>query len=195
MTDPFRWLILLTLATAMSISATFRHRARKVETIKRKREGGIWILARLTVALPLFFSIITYVVSPSWMAWSEIALPCWLRWLGAGAALISLPGIYALFSIIGSNISETVLTKDSHQLVTTGPYRWVRHPLYSISLLMLTGIGLMATNVFILALVLVSLLGVMAMIVPAEERNLVQRFGEEYESYRARTGKLVPWVG
>jgi protein-S-isoprenylcysteine O-methyltransferase Ste14 len=192
MYEPFRWIILFTFFITTGISAFFRYQARKTETISRRSEGLRWALVRLCIGLPLFLSIVIYIVNPNWMSWSEIHLPGWARWVGAVFAIGSLPWIFALFSYIGGNISETVLTKNSHELVETGPYRWVRHPLYSGSLLMLAGIGLMAANAFILSLVFISWVGVVFLIIPAEERNLIERFGEEYELYRSRTGKLLP---
>lgn len=192
MYEPFRWIVLFTFFITIGISTFFRYRARKTETISRRSEGLRWALVRLCIGLPLFLSIVIYIVNPNWMSWSEIPLPGWIRWVGAVFAIGSLPWIFALFSSIGGNISETVLTKNSHELVKTGPYRWVRHPVYSGSLLMLAGVGLMAANVFILSLVFISWVGVIFLIIPAEERNLIERFGEEYKLYRSRTGKLLP---
>ena len=73
-------------------------------------------------------------------------MPIWIRWLGVGLGIISLPLLWWLFSSIGSNISETVLTKSEHKLVTSGPFRWVRHPLYSVSVLLFGSYGMIASN-------------------------------------------------
>jgi protein-S-isoprenylcysteine O-methyltransferase Ste14 len=51
-----------------------------------------------------------------------------------------------MFLSIGANISETILTKRTHQLVTHGPYRWIRHPLYAFSLLELFSLALLADS-------------------------------------------------
>ena len=93
---------------------------------------------------------------------------------------------------IGRNISETVLTKATHELVTKGPYRWIRHPLYTTGLILLTGLSLLAANAFIATLVL--LIGglIVGVVIPREEASLVQTFGERYQRYRQHTGRLMP---
>jgi protein-S-isoprenylcysteine O-methyltransferase Ste14 len=45
--------------------------------------------------------------------------------------VLTLPAALWVFSALGRNVSETVLTKGDHELVTAGPYRWIRHPLYT----------------------------------------------------------------
>jgi protein-S-isoprenylcysteine O-methyltransferase Ste14 len=54
-----------------------------------------------------------------------------------------------LFSSIGSSITQTVATKKDHELITHGPYGWVRHPLYSVGTLMFMALALVAANWFI----------------------------------------------
>ena len=105
-----------------------------------------------------------------------------------------MPSVYWVLTTLGSNVSETVLTKERHELVTSGPYRWVRHPLYTTGIALFLGIGLMAANAFLLLWSFVALAGVLLVVIPREETALVERFGEEYRSYRARTGALLPAV-
>jgi protein-S-isoprenylcysteine O-methyltransferase Ste14 len=93
---------------------------------------------------------------------------------------------------LGSNVSETVLTKELQRLVTAGPYRWVRHPLYSAGIALFLSIGLMAANGFILICAVVALIGVRLVVVPLEEAQLVLKFGNDYRLYQHRTGSLAP---
>lgn len=192
----FRWIILAVLIAALSISKSYRRRAQLATgTIPRSREGGAAMAARGLIALPLFFSIFAYVIDPNWMAWSAFALPLWLRWTCAATAALTVPGTWWVFRNIGSNVSETVLTKDNHELVTTGPYRWVRHPLYTVSLIMIVSIGIMAANWFILALSGIAVVLVRSLVIPREESELLAKFGDDYEKYQAHTGRIVPRLG
>ena len=147
---------------------------------------------RLIVALPLFVAILAYVANPGWMQWSSFESPAWLRWAGAGLGLLTVPTVHWVFRSIGSNVSETVLTKEHHELVTRGPYRWIRHPLYSVGIALILSIGLMAANWFILLLGLVALVTVRVVVVPREEGALIEAFGDEYRDYVRHTGGLVP---
>jgi protein-S-isoprenylcysteine O-methyltransferase len=83
---------------------------------------------------------------------------------------------------------------DDHQLITTGPYRLLRHPSYAGSLLTLAGLGLALGNwLSLLSAVLGALLGFIRRI-PIEEAVLQARFGAEYTAYTQRTWRLVPFM-
>lgn len=194
----FRWLALVVFAAALSVSAWQRSRAhRDKAAIPRGSESPGLIVGRLVVALPLFGGVVAYLASPHLMAWASVDLPTWLRWVGAVLGATTVPTAYWVLSALGSNVSETVLTKERHELVTSGPYRWVRHPLYGTGIALFLSVGLMAANAFLLLWTMVALFGIRLVVVPREEAALVQTFGREYEHYRSRTGSLLPrlWAG
>lgn len=189
----FRWLALAALAGCLSISAYYRRRARlESETIPRRREGALLLVGRGLVALPLFGAVLTYVVTPRWMAWASFASPTWLRSVGVVAGLLTVPAAYWVFRSLGRQVSETVLTKEHHELVTAGPYRWIRHPLYATGIALFLAVGLIAANWFILLFALIALAGIRFVVIPLEERELLAKFGDQYRGYMHRTGALVP---
>jgi protein-S-isoprenylcysteine O-methyltransferase Ste14 len=191
--DFFRWPLLLLLLLGFGMSARFRRRARiEGGTIERRQEPASLIAMRLLVGLPFFVGLLAWLIRPSWMAWSALALPTWARGLGLVIGFGCLPIMAWVFASIGSNISETVLLKDGHQLVTHGPYHWVRHPLYSTGGLLFLSIGLVTANAFLAGFALLILVGVRLLIVPREEASLIERFGDDYRAYRRRTGALLP---
>src|SRR5262245_48984618 len=193
----FRWLALMVFVSAIAISGFHRRRARaRTGTIPRAREEPLLIAGRLLVALPLFGSALLYVVNPGWMAWSSFNAPEWLRWIGVALGLCVVPSVHWVLNALGSNVSETVLTKDRHELITrAGPYRWIRHPLYTTGIALFVAVGLMAANWFVLGLAAIALLAIRTVVVPREERELIARFGSGYEEYRRRTGAMAPRVG
>ncbi len=188
----FRWILIVVFVVNGGISAYFRRKARQAETIERVEEGALLGLMRLVFALPLFLSILAYMINPAWMDWSSVSLPVWLRWGGAVLGVGVMPLMYWLFSTIGHNISETVLTKKTHELVTNGPYRWVRHPLYAVAPLMLIAVSLLAANWFIGGMTLIAFVMIVLVIIPKEEANLIETFGDDYRAYMKRTGRLFP---
>jgi len=191
----FRWLALAAFFGCIGISAYYRHRARREsETIPRRREGAVLLGGRGLVALPLFLGVLTYLVNPRWMGWASFALPTWLRSVGVAVGLLAVPAAYWVFRSLGRQVSETVLTKEHHELVTAGPYRWVRHPLYATGIALFLAVGLMAANWFILSFAILALMGIRFVVIPLEERELLAKFGDQYRSYRRRTGALVPRI-
>lgn len=189
----FRWFFIAIFVGILSISGYFRYRARQSgEAIPRAREGNLAMLTRFLFAAPLYLPILAYMLNPAWMAWSSIPLPVGLRWLGAAVGLGALPLVYWVVSSIGNNISETFLTKEKHVLVTHGPYRWVRHPLYSAATIALVSLSILAANWFMLATACVAFIGVAALVIPREEAELIRKFGDEYREYVLRTGRFAP---
>jgi len=175
------------------MSGYFRRRARQTgDVISRASEGKPRLIARLLVAAPLYLSMVAYAANPKWMDWSSLSLPPWVRWLGVAFGLAVLPLLYWVMTSIGRNVSETYLTKQSHQLVTVGPYRWIRHPLYAVATLGLVCLSIVASNWFMLAMALIAFIGIAVLVVPREEAELIKKFGSAYRAYQQRTGRFTP---
>jgi protein-S-isoprenylcysteine O-methyltransferase Ste14 len=83
-----------------------------------------------------------------------------------------------------------VAIREQHELVTAGPFRWVRHPLYAIGTTFFASLSVVAANWF-MALASLSVLVMLLVQLPEEER-LLERFGGEYAEYMERTGRLLP---
>jgi protein-S-isoprenylcysteine O-methyltransferase Ste14 len=189
----FRWWSLVVLVAAIGSSGYYRRRAHKVSgPIARAREGTPMMAGRALVALPLFLAPLVYIINPRWMDWASIAMPMWLRVSGFILALSTVPAVHWILRSLGANVSETVLTKEQHQLVSHGPYRWVRHPLYTTGLALFVGLALMQASWFGLLAAAVALWGITAVVIPREEDALEARFGAQFRAYRSRTGRLVP---
>lgn len=192
----FRIFAALVLFTGVGISSYFRRKADRDsgESISRKVDGTLLMNIIRIGGLLLWFSPLIYLLNPAWMAWSKLGLPEWVRWAGVVLGILCTLGIYWLFSSIGSGITPTSATRKEHKLVTRGPYRWIRHPLYTIGSSMFLVLGMIADNWFIM------LLGVLAFIAmasrtPKEEANLIEKFGDEYREYMKRTGRFFPKLG
>ena len=94
---------------------------------------------------------------------------------------------------LGASYSRTLRTEDGHAVVDTGPYRWVRHPGYTGSLLVWTGFALTSRSVLGVALI-PALLGAAYSRRIAAEEDLLRRDLPGYTTYSRRTRKLIPLV-
>jgi protein-S-isoprenylcysteine O-methyltransferase Ste14 len=189
----FRIFTALLFFTGLGISGYFRRKADRDtgEKVSRQADGsGMMTIIRLG-GLALWLSPILYLINPGWMVWSKVGLPEWVRWLGVGIGILCNFGIYWLFSSIGSGITPTSATRTEHKLVTSGPYHWVRHPLYTVGSSMFIAIGLMADNWFIAILGVFTFI-IMAVRTPREEANLIEKFGDDYLEYMQHTGRYLP---
>ena len=141
--------------------------------------------------LLLWLSVIAYLIDPAWMSWAGASLPEWARWTGVLVGLSCVFLINWLFRSLGQGITPTVATRASHRLVKTGPYRYVRHPLYSIGTALFLSFALMAGNWFFAVMAVLAFI-LLAIRLPNEEAHLIEKFGDEYRQYMATTGAFVP---
>jgi protein-S-isoprenylcysteine O-methyltransferase Ste14 len=104
----------------------------------------------------------------------------------AGAVLLVWASVQ-----LGRFLMHEAAVREDHALVESGPYRFVRHPIYTGYLALLLGSGVASLNVCLWLLWPVSLLGILIQ-AASEERLLGDKFGQEYERYIRRTGQLIP---
>lgn len=189
----FRILAAVILVTGMAISSYYRIKADKEsgEKLSRKADGNAMMTVIRFGGLILWLSPFVYLINPAWLAWAKIGLPETLRWVGVGIGVLCVAGIYWLFSSIGTGITPVSATRKEHKLSTSGPYRWVRHPLYTVGSSMFISFGMIADNWFIVLLGVLAFIA-MAVRTPKEEANLIEKFGDEYREYMKRTGRFLP---
>jgi protein-S-isoprenylcysteine O-methyltransferase len=95
---------------------------------------------------------------------------------------------------LGRFFTVNVAIADDHQLITTGPYRYVRHPSYTGTLLIFLGFGLCTLNIFSLAGIFLPISAAFLWRMHVEEAALKQAFGDRYQTYAATTPRLIPLV-
>lgn len=160
-----------------------------------RRQEGMFILATLRPLGAVFwFGLFAWMINPAWMSWSSVTLPAWIRWMGVAVLLMGSGLFVWTFRSLGTNLTDTVVTRKQHTLVQHGPYRWIRHPLYTSAALLIAALSLICANWFLL-LTGMALLCVLVMRTRIEEGNLVARFGDGYRQYMERTGRFVPRIG
>jgi protein-S-isoprenylcysteine O-methyltransferase Ste14 len=115
-------------------------------------------------------------------------------WGGVGCLLLSFWVFHRSHADLGTNWSRTLELRENHRLVTRGVYRSIRHPMYTGIYLYAVAQGLLLPNWIAGPACFAAFTVMFACRLCAEERMMVDRFGEDYERYRGRTKRLVPWV-
>jgi len=195
--NSYRLIGVVIFLAGAGISGYFRRRADRragMEKISLKAEGLPIMLALRITGAALWLGVFAYLINPDWMTWSQIQLPAWLRLTGAALGVLADGLLVWVFASLGDNVTPTVVTRAQHTLVTTGPYRWVRHPLYSVGFLSLMSFALLAGSWYIAALSVASIVAI-SLRVPLEESALIARNGEVYRAYAERTGRFLPKLG
>ena len=191
--DPiFRALLISVFVLVLPIGIYHRVRSQRTREKLDRRQEGAFILATLRpLGFACWIAAILWMINPEWMAWSSMPLSAKARSGGVGLLIAGCALMVWTFRSLGTNLTDTVVTRQAHTLVSHGPYRWIRHPLYDASLLLTSGVGLAAANWFIFTTGLV-VFGIIVLRTNIEERNLLARFGEDYRSYMERTGRFLP---
>lgn len=117
-----------------------------------------------------------------------------LRWIAAVGAVASLLLTSVCWSRMGVHWRMAVSVKGEDELITDGPFRYVRHPIYALSMLLMICSAIIVPTVPMLA-VAVAHLVLTHIKARNEERHLITVHGEAYRRYLARTGRFLPRIG
>ena len=176
------------------IRVYFQWRARLVRGQVEYKEGKLNTALRAILGAIFFLGILFYIVRPQLLAWAELPLPQWLQWLGVALGGISLPLLAWTQLALGSNFSPTLHVRQEHTLVTSGPYRYVRHPMYTALFLSLSTILLLTRNWLVGGVPLVGLCVIVLLRIQREEHAMIEKFGDAYREYMKHTGRFLPRV-
>jgi protein-S-isoprenylcysteine O-methyltransferase Ste14 len=135
-----------------------------------------------------------YLLGPHLLYWANLPFPMWVRWLGLVLALASLAMFIWVHQHLGNNFSMKLRIKESHTLIISGPYQWIRHPMYTAFYLLHFAAFLLTANWFIGLSWLLGLTIIIYMRISREESMMLDKFGEDYRVYMKRTGMFTPSI-
>jgi protein-S-isoprenylcysteine O-methyltransferase Ste14 len=151
-------------------------------------------MRHLALEVAAFFLVFGRIPWPAWLAWRfvpEQSMPT--RWMGLALTAAGIGFAIAARLWIGRNWSGRVTIKEQHQLIQSGPYSLVRHPIYSGFLLALLGTAIVHGEIRGLVGFALAALG-WVLKLRTEEAFLAQQFGDDYSDYKRRVKALVPFV-
>jgi len=148
----------------------------------------------LIFTVAAFFAMFSRDVAFGWMRRHILPREPWIANLGIAITAAGL--LFAIWAraYIGRNWSGNVTVKVGHELIRSGPYRWVRHPIYSGIILALIGTAInrgQLRGAFAVVLLWIGF----TMKSRLEERVMIATFGAEYEEYQRTTGGIFPRIG
>jgi protein-S-isoprenylcysteine O-methyltransferase Ste14 len=187
----YRAMILAIMAVFMPVGLYFRLRSLTRERLSRRDEGLLVMVVLRLFGLGMMLGLVVYVINPTWMEWSQVPLPGWLRMMGLPLGLVAVAWLFWMLSTLGPNLTDTVTVRANATLVTKGPYRWVRHPMYVGVAILVLAVSLLTANA-VLALAGTVTVALQVLRTRVEEAKLVERFGEAYLAYASRTGRFLP---
>ena len=174
------------------IRAPFGHRSRTIAVVESRRGAcetfvlalawlGGAILPVLWVAFPLF-AVAEYSLNPA------------IFGVGVLVGVIGLWLFRRSHIELGRNWSISLDLREGHQLITSGLYRYVRHPMYTAIFLCASAQALVVPNWIVGPANLVAFFVLFMMRVGSEEEMMAEKFGDQYRDYMAGTKRLIPYV-
>lgn len=134
---------------------------------------------------------ILYIVT-TWLDYFALVIPELIRMFGIvffGAGLVLLIWVHRT---LGKHWSMMLKLGEEHSLITTGPYSRVRHPMYTYFYIMVISTALISANLLVGVFGFLTWTLLYVVRVGDEEEMMLEQFGEEYEEYIKRTGRLIP---
>jgi protein-S-isoprenylcysteine O-methyltransferase Ste14 len=170
----------------------WRIAALDVKATRRREPYSSLFLNRLLLAAGALLLVFRHLL-PHWLSARFLPLSMAVYWLGLVMLASGLALAVWARLCLGRNWSGTVTVKQDHELVRSGPYRFVRHPIYCGLLLAILGTAFAIGEwraLIAFALIVASLV----LKIRTEERFMQETFGDDYERYRAAVAALIPFM-
>lgn len=157
-------------------------------------DGRVTVLEKVLLFLVIIGMLVLPLVNvfTPWFDFAAYDLPNWTGWLGTIVFGLAIALFWRSHTDLGQNWSASLEVREDHALVENGVYRYIRHPMYAAFWLWGIAQALLLHNWICGISYLVSFLPMYLFRVPQEEQMMLDTFGEQYQQYITRTGRVLP---
>lgn len=174
---------------ASLVRKRFTSKNKKQDFIREEKSTSDVILL-LFDAIGMLIPLV-YVFSP-WLDFANYSIPFWIGWTGTLLFVCAIYILYLSHADLGKNWSPVLGIKREHTLVTSGIYRYIRHPMYAAHLLWAIAQILILHNWIAGFSFIAVMIPHYLVRVGKEEQMMIDQFGDEYRSYQQNTGRIFP---
>jgi protein-S-isoprenylcysteine O-methyltransferase Ste14 len=182
------WLLLCLFWVATEIMLTRKTSGANshITEIEQRSQWFLWLALTSGLGLAFWFKA---------LAWASIPI-AYLPRQGLALVLFAAGLSIRCFAIakLGQFFTTHVTIHNEHELIKTGPYRWLRHPAYTGLLLALAAAGLAMGDAVALLVLIIPAFFAFRFRIAIEEKMLQEKFGDAYLDYSKTTWKVLPWV-
>lgn len=168
------------------ISRKQRKEAKSERRVTTQETVLLGLLFLAMFFLPLFYS------TTNWLDFANYSLPGWAGWLGTVLILLSLLVFWRSHADLGLNWSPSLEIRKEHKLITNGIFGYIRHPMYASQWIWVIAQPLLLQNWLAGALNFFVFILFYTLRVRAEEKMMLDTFGNEYREYMNKTGAVFP---
>ena len=193
MTDELTYRIITLLLLMVMKTIRWRTKIKFSQAEKQAKyfPDGLDTVMLYSLGISWSLSVVVYALAPEWIAWARLDLPDWLRWAGIAMGMAALVLLAWSDHCLGKNFRHILRIRSQHDLVRSGPSRWIRHPIYSSGVLFFIAM-LLTTSDWMVGLCWSGVLFLYMHRVPREESMMLEAFGDNYWSFMKTTGRLLP---
>lgn len=188
----FKIVFLIFIILMIFIRMPHSTKYKKIEKYLSEKEKREKLLVALN-GISMMFVPLIYVFT-GWLDFFKTNLPDWIRIIGIVIIFLGLIFFWWIHKTLGENWSPVLEIRKGHKLITKGPYKYVRHPMYTLFYVFAIGLLLLVSNWFVGLFALSSWHLLYVIRVSTEEKMMLEQFGIEWENYCRQTRKLIPFV-
>jgi len=189
----FRLLFIISTIFMFAIRIYYQRKIKSEQALTKEYGNRLRLIPGAIAALVTIVFGFEYIFAPGTFEFAYlIEYPTWLRWVGALMLAIGISLLWAAHFNLGKSFHSLVVLKEDQVLIESGPYKWIRHPIYTAYFLNYIGGGLLAGN-WVLTFIPTFFFGLMIYLrLGEEEAAMIEKFGDDYRQYMERTGKFIP---
>jgi protein-S-isoprenylcysteine O-methyltransferase Ste14 len=167
------------------------NKARRKEKMTEQRVSSQEKNLLLSLLLGMFIVPLIYSAS-NWLDFANYTLPTWAGWVGVVLIVLALIVFWRAHADLKTNWSPSLEIREKHELITRGIYGYIRHPMYASQWLWVLAQPLLLQNWLAGWLDLVVFIFFYLLRVRAEEKMMIDAFGEQYKEYMQKVGGVFP---
>ncbi len=157
---------------------------------KTELKSLLWI--RGILGFPGYVFLIEWLLPKTYFSWAYLDFPLLINWIGLILLGFSMGFFWWAFRSIKTEYHGTRGFHKNHSLITTGVYSYLRHPINVAFIPFMVSAFLITSN-WALGILLIAVSVIVCLVrSPYEEKQLLERFGEDYQNYIKKTGKYFP---
>ncbi|MEK6951638.1 MAG: protein-S-isoprenylcysteine O-methyltransferase [Nanoarchaeota archaeon] len=181
------FIVILIAINLVRVYYQHKSKSENMFVLKKRKETTSVVLFYVLFAVPSFLYVLTNAIDSL-----NFNFPVIIRFFGMVAIAISFWLFIWTHKTLGKNFSAILTIKKEHKLIQEGPYKRVRHPMYTAIYFMIYGFFLLSSNLLVGLLPLISFSYLYFSRVKKEEEMMLKKFGKEYEHYMQITGRMIP---
>ena len=186
----FIWVYFLAIVVESVIRAPL-NRKRKEQKMSERRVTSQETIILILLLIGMMVVPVVYAVT-DWLDFANYTLPVWAGWIGVAILAGALFVFWRAHADLGLNWSPTLEIREKHELITSGIYGVIRHPMYASQWLWVIAQPLLLQNWVAGWLNFLVFILFYTVRVKAEEQMMIEQFGDEYRAYMKKVGGVIP---